>query len=257
VSYDFDLLVPLALDPVNERSQASLIGHCAAKTGVAIPTADADAARLINVWMASWTNGPGSDPKWYLRWKITPALQQLKETVVGSIQAVLWVVMATIGVVMLIACTNVANLLLVRADGRQQELAIRSALGAGRWRIARELLLESLTLGILGGAAGVALAFAGLRLLTAIGQLIFRVSARSRSTDAPSPSRSFSPFSPASSSRRPGAAVSPVAPAPDPLRIHARRDADSKRKPRTAARPQPARDGQVAMALVLLISAVS
>jgi predicted permease len=126
-------------------------------------------ARLLNVWMDSWTNGPGSDPHWYVKWEIAPALQPLKDTVVGSIQKVLWVVMGTIGVVMLIACTNVANLLLVRADARQQELAVRSALGAGRWRIARELLLESLTLGLLGGAAGVAVAFAGLRLLTAIG----------------------------------------------------------------------------------------
>ena len=170
VNYDFDLLVPLAFDPTNERLAGfAYRGIGRLRPGVAIPQANDDAARLLNVWMDSWSNGPGSDPHWYTRWRITPALQPLKDTVVGSIQAVLWVVMGTIGVVMLIACTNVANLLLVRADARQQELAVRSALGAGRWRIARELLLESVTLGLLGGAAGVAVAYAGLRLLTAIG----------------------------------------------------------------------------------------
>jgi predicted permease len=170
VNYDFDLVVPLALDPVNEQLAGfGYHGIARLRPGVNLPQANADAARLINVWMDSWTNGPGSDGHWYLRWKITPALEPLKEAVVGSIQAVLWVVMATIGVVMLIACTNVANLLLVRADARQQELAVRSALGAGRWRIARELLLESVTLGLLGGAAGVAVAYAGLHLLTTVG----------------------------------------------------------------------------------------
>lgn len=170
VNYDFDLLVPMALDPVNERLAGfAYRGIGRLRPGVDLPQANADVARLLNVWMNSWSNGPGTDPHWYQRWEIAPALEPLKQTMVGSIRAVLWVVMATIGVVMLIACTNVANLLLVRADARQQELAVRSALGAGRWRIARELLLESLTLGLLGGAAGVAVAYAGLRLLTAIG----------------------------------------------------------------------------------------
>jgi predicted permease len=170
VNYDFDLLVPLAFDPVHEQLAGfGYRGIARLRPGVAVQQANADVASLINVWMDSWTNGPGSDGHWYLRWKITPALEPLKQAVVGSIQAVLWVVMGTIGVVMLIACTNVANLLLVRADARQQELAVRSALGAGRWRIARELLLESVTLGLLGGAAGVAVAYAGLRLLTTIG----------------------------------------------------------------------------------------
>ncbi len=77
--------------------------------------------------------------------------------------------MGTIGLVMLIACTNVANLLLVRADGRQQELAVRAALGAGRGRIAWELLLESVALGLIGGVIGIGIAYEGLRLLAAIG----------------------------------------------------------------------------------------
>ena len=170
VNYDFDLLVPLAFDPTHETLAGfGYRGIARLRPGVAIPQANADVAGLLNVWMDSWSNPLGGDPHWYLRWRIAPALEPLKDTVVGSINTVLWVVMGTIGVVMLIACTNVANLLLVRADARQQELAVRSALGAGRWRIARELLLESVTLGLLGGAAGVAVAYAGLRLLTRIG----------------------------------------------------------------------------------------
>ncbi len=170
VSYDFDLLEPLAFDPVKQSLAGfAYRGIARLRPGVTISQADADVSRLLNVWMDSWTNGPGTDPHFYDTWKITPAFQPLKEQVVGSVGNVLWVVMATIGIVMLIACTNVANLLLVRADGRQQELAVRSALGAGRWRIARELLLESVTLGMLGGAVGVGVAYAGLRLLTAIG----------------------------------------------------------------------------------------
>jgi putative ABC transport system permease protein len=170
VSYDFDLLVPAAFDPVKQTLAGfGYRGIARLRPGITIAQANADAASLLNVWMDSWTNGPGSDPHWYERWKITPAFQPLKEQVIGSVGDVLWVVMATIGVVMLIACTNVANLLLVRADSRQHELAVRSALGAGRWRIVRELLMESVTLGLLGGAAGVGVAYAGLRLLTAIG----------------------------------------------------------------------------------------
>ena len=88
--------------------------------------------------------------------RLAPRLRSLKHDLVGDVGTVLWVLMGTIGMVLLIACANVANLLLVRAEGRQQELAIRAALGAGRGHIARELLVESMALGVLGGLPGLA-----------------------------------------------------------------------------------------------------
>ena len=167
---DFDVLVPMGFDRYHLiLAGFGFQGVARLKPGISIAQADADAARMIPMWMDSYTNGPGSNPHYYEVWKITPAFRPLKQQVIGSIGNVLWVVMATIGLVMLIACTNIANLLLVRADGRQHELAIRAALGAGRGRIARELLLESVSLGLMGGVFGTAVAFAGLELLRAIG----------------------------------------------------------------------------------------
>ncbi|MGH9411431.1 MAG: FtsX-like permease family protein, partial [Vicinamibacterales bacterium] len=97
-----------------------------------------------------------------------PALRPLKDEIVGDVGSVLWVLMGTIGIVLLIACANVANLLLVRTDGRQQELAIRAALGAGWARIGRELMTESVILGLCGGIVGLGLAYGGVRLLIAL-----------------------------------------------------------------------------------------
>jgi predicted permease len=79
----------------------------------------------------------------------------------------LWVLMGTVAAVLLVACANIANLLLARADARRHELAIRAALGAGRGRIAAELMRESFVLGAIGGVVGLALAYAGLTLLAA------------------------------------------------------------------------------------------
>jgi predicted permease len=170
VDGDFDILVPLAFDRAHQiLAGFSYNGIARLRPGVSLAQADADVARLIPLWMDSWTNGPGSNPHYYAVWRIVPALRSLKEQVIGNISQVLWVVMATIGLVMLIACINIANLLLVRAESRQQELSIRAALGAGRARIARELLLESVVLGMLGGIFAVGVAYEGLRLLVSVG----------------------------------------------------------------------------------------
>jgi predicted permease len=170
VDSEFDILRPSAFDTHNQIMEGfAWNGVGRLRNGVTIAEADADVSRLIGVWMDSWSDGPLSNSHFFEVWRITPAFKLLKQQVIGNIGSVLWLVMGCIGVVMLIVCTNVANLLLVRADSRQQELAVRAALGAARGRIARELMLESLGLAIMGGAAGVLVAIGGLRLLSAIG----------------------------------------------------------------------------------------
>jgi predicted permease len=167
---DFDLLIPLAFDPQKQiLAGFGYNGIARLKPGVTINQADADIAHMLEIWMDSWTNNDGGDPHFYETWKISGAIRPMKQEVIGNVGSVLWMVMGTIGVVMLIACTNVANLLLVRVEGRQQELAIRAALGAGKARIAAEVLSECVLLALIGGSAGIGVAEVGLRLLTAIG----------------------------------------------------------------------------------------
>src|SRR5947208_15667217 len=133
VDAEFDLVVPLAF----ERGKLILAGFgyqgiARLKPGVTPAQADRDLTRMLPIWMDSWSNGPHTDPHVYEAWKITPNIRPLKREVIGNASDVLWVVMGTIGLVMLIACANVANLLLVKVEARQQELAVRAALGAGR-----------------------------------------------------------------------------------------------------------------------------
>jgi predicted permease len=92
----------------------------------------------------------------------------LKDDVVDGVASTLWVLMGAIGVVLLVACANIANLMLVRAAARRQELAVRAALGATPKRIAKELLAESFVLGAAGSALGLGLAYVGVQVLVAI-----------------------------------------------------------------------------------------
>ena len=97
-------------------------------------------------------------------------VERLQDRVVGAaVASTLWLVLATVGVVLLISCANVANLFLVRADARRKELAVRTAIGAGSGRVASVLLAESLVLGAAGGAVGVMLASVGIEFLLAYG----------------------------------------------------------------------------------------
>ena len=143
------------------------VGIARLKAGVTIEQANADMARLLPVWIDSFPFPGGVSGKdVYLdTWKITPALRPLEADVIGTVGDTLWVVMAMIGLVLVIACANVANLLLVRGEQRRRELAVRAALGAGSWRIARGLLAESLLLALGGGLIGVAVAYGALELL--------------------------------------------------------------------------------------------
>jgi putative ABC transport system permease protein len=138
------------------------------KPGVSVQQVNADVARMVPIWLQAWPAPMGLDRKVFESAGLAPAVRPLKQDVVGNVREVLWVLMGTIAVVLLIACANVANLFLVRIEGRQTELATRAALGAGWRRIARELLQESVLIGLVGGAVGVGVAAGALRLLRSL-----------------------------------------------------------------------------------------
>ena len=162
-------LLPLQFDRNKAvLGQFSFPGIARLKPGVTVEQASADIARMIPIALHSFPPAPGTTVKIFEETRLAPKLRSLKQLVVGDIGKTLWVLMGTLGFVLLIACANVANLLLVRAEGRQHELAIRSALGAHWSDIARQLLTESIVLGLLGGALGLGFAFGAVRLLVAI-----------------------------------------------------------------------------------------
>lgn len=163
------LITPMRFDRaqvINRGPGFCCRGIARLKAGTTIERANVDTERVLGIWFDSVDGGRA----FYQEvWQIAPALRPLKQDVVGTVGNVLWVVFGTVGVVLLIACANVTNLLLVRAEGRERELAVRAALGAGSWRIARDLLVETVSLAALGGAIGLAFAYGALGLLRRFG----------------------------------------------------------------------------------------
>ena len=130
--------------------------------------ANADVGRMLPMIVERYPMPPGFTKQMWDDAKLSPRVRPMSADVIGDIGQTLWILLGTVGFVLLIACANVANLFLVRAEGRQQELAIHAALGASWKRIMWELLSESLTLAAAGGAVGLALAYGALTALKAI-----------------------------------------------------------------------------------------
>jgi predicted permease len=163
--YDADVFYPLQHVRAEARFPSG-DGRAIArlKEGVTLEAANADVARMLPLLIEEFNPGfQGPLPK------IKPALRMLKDKVVGDLGQTLWILMGTMSLLLLMACANVANLMLVRTQSRRSELAVRSALGAGRAAIARVVLAEAAVVGLIGGVGGVALAYLGLPYLLSLG----------------------------------------------------------------------------------------
>ena len=165
-----DVILAMRLDPANQMILGNFSTQTFArlKPGVTPAEARADIERMYAIWRDTLPVFPGLTREAITNIRLTPIVRPLKDDVVGGVASTLWVLMGAIGAVLLVACANIANLMLVRADARRPELAVRAALGARPTRIARELLIESLVVGAAGGALGLALAYVGLQALVAI-----------------------------------------------------------------------------------------
>jgi predicted permease len=168
LDHDPAIYLPLQFDPATViLGNFSYQGMARLRPGVTIQQANTDLERLLPVAAERFPRGISLQMMREARF--APNVRPLAADVIGDIGNVLWVLLGTVGIVLLIACANVANLFLVRAEGRYREVAVRTALGASRARIAGEFLTESIALALVGGTVGLALAHGWLRLLKATG----------------------------------------------------------------------------------------
>jgi predicted permease len=159
-----EIWLPLALDPAHTKpATLNLAGIGRLRRGVSTGAARADLARVLT-HAGDYVQG-GASPAAH----VTPHVQSLRDSIVGPVSHLLWFVFASVMLVLLVACTNVAGLLLVRAERAQVELAVRAALGSGFMGMVALTLSESVLLGVLGGGAGVLLAAAAMRVVLSTG----------------------------------------------------------------------------------------